>query len=56
MLIALPLAVVAVAAVAWRHADGPGGRRLVLIVAALRLVRAGRGGNSRADAAVARRA
>lgn len=37
MLIALPLAVGLVAALAWRHADGPGGRRGVLLIAALAL-------------------
>ncbi len=35
MLITLPLAIMAVAAVAWRDADGPGGRRMVLGIAAL---------------------
>src|SRR5262252_2706397 len=37
MLIALPLAVGIVAVVALRHADGPGGARLVLALAALAL-------------------
>jgi hypothetical protein len=37
MLIALPLAVLIVGAVAWRHAEGPGGARLVLALAALAL-------------------
>ncbi|MBV9579945.1 MAG: hypothetical protein JO057_15250, partial [Chloroflexi bacterium] len=37
MLIALPLAVAIVAAVAWRHTEGPGGPRLVLVLAALAL-------------------
>jgi hypothetical protein len=37
MLIALPLAVGIVAAVAWRHKEGPGGARLVLALAALAL-------------------
>ncbi|MBV9598726.1 MAG: glycosyltransferase family 39 protein [Chloroflexi bacterium] len=37
MLIALPLAVGIVAAVAWRHAEGPGGARLVLVLAGLAL-------------------
>jgi 4-amino-4-deoxy-L-arabinose transferase-like glycosyltransferase len=37
MLIALPLAVGFVAALAWRLADGPGGRRPIIVVAALAL-------------------
>jgi hypothetical protein len=37
MLIALPLAVGVVAVLAWRHAEGPGGKRLIFAVAALAL-------------------
>jgi hypothetical protein len=37
MLIALPLAVAMVAGLAWRHADGPGGKRMLLLVAGIAL-------------------